>query len=141
MKKEIMFKTKNLLLGIVTLSLFIVGCANTSSPYYVSDEKLKTIKFLDEAQLKELFNDKTIIGNHFKSQSKFSISYSSDGTYKGSIRDGAKMISGKWSIKGDTQCHTRSSGKQSCRKYYIEDGKYYSFNPEKMYITSSFESK
>lgn len=132
---------KKLLYILAAITLLVSGCANTSNPNYVSTEKLKTMKFLNESQVKALHSNNTIVGDHFKSKTKFSISYMANGTYKGDIRNGAKMISGSWSVKGDTLCHSRASGKKSCRKYYMKDGKYYSYNPDNNFITASFKVK
>lgn len=115
-----MKKFLHLMIGVF-LSILIIGCSN---PNELTPEKLKTIKFLNASEMKELFSDVKIIGNSYKYKSRFEIDFKSDGTYSGTVADGKKSISGTWSLDGILKCMV-VDGKESCVKHFKEGDKYY----------------
>lgn len=115
---------KKLILGVLSLILAIglVGCAN---PNEIAPEKMKTIKFLNEAENKALFSDVKVVGKSYKYKNGFDVDFRADGTYSGTVADGKKSISGTWNVKGDVKCMDGDDGRKRCAKHYKEGDKYY----------------
>lgn len=125
---------KKLVLGVLSLLVIIgfVGCAN---PNEITPEKMKTIKFLNESEMKTIFSDVKVVGKSYQYKNGFEVDFKSDGTYKGTVADGKKMISGTWTVKGDMKC-MNSDGKDRCAKHYKEGNKYYTVKDN--IVTSEF---
>ena len=114
---------KKILIGtaVSIMSLMFVACSNTSPVP-------KNVKFLNESEIKTLFNDKTASGITSGSGKEYELKFNSNGTFSGII--GSNSVSGKWYAKGDSKCLTISS-RDYCSKHYKVDGEYFTYNEAK----------
>ena len=126
---------KKLILSILSLLITIglVGCAN---PNEIPAEKMKTIKFLNEMEIKTLFSDAKVLGMSYKYKNGFDVDFKADGTYSGTVADGKVSISGTWTVNKDTKCMKGTDGKERCAKHYKENNKYYTVKEN--IVTSEF---
>lgn len=115
---------KKLVFGALSL-IAILGLAGCANPNAITKEEVKSIKFLSGNEIKTVFSGNTIVGNYYKYDSQFILTFKSDGTYNGTVNDGKRTTSGTWSIKGNENCLVRSQG-TSCIKYFKKDNKYFS---------------
>lgn len=124
---------KKLLLGTLGLVAVISfsGCAGNGPD-------MKNVKFMNDTQINELFTDKTITGVATRANRPFELMFKSDGNVSGMV--GTKNITGKWYVKNNEKCMTINS-KTNCRKHYMQDGKYFTYDESLNVITSSFTVK
>lgn len=114
---------KKILIGtaVSIVSLLFVACSNTS-PVPTN------VKFLNESEIKTLFNDKTASGITSGSGKPYEIKFNSNGTFSGII--GSNSISGNWFARNTDKCMTINS-RNYCSKHYKLDGKYFTYNESK----------
>jgi hypothetical protein len=107
--------------AVSIMSLLFVACSNTSPVP-------KDVKFLNESEIKTLFNDKTAYGITSGSGKTYELKFNSNGTFLGMV--GSNSVSGSWFVKNESKCLTMNS-KDYCSKHYKLDGKYFTYNEVK----------
>ncbi len=114
---------KKILIGttVAVVSLLFVSCANTNPVP-------QNTKFLNDSEIKTLFNDKTASGLTSGSGKQYEIKFNSDGTFAGTVA--SNSISGTWFVKDTNKCMTIKN-KNYCSKHYKQDGKYFTYNESK----------
>lgn len=114
---------KKILIGTAAavVSLLFVSCASTNPVP-------QNTKFLNESEIKALFNDKTATGLTSSSGKPYELKFNSDGTFSGTVS--SNSISGTWFVKDTNKCMTIKS-KDYCSKHYKKDGKYFTYNEDK----------
>lgn len=124
---------KKLLLGSLGLVavLGFSGCAGNGPD-------MKNVKFMNDTEINTLFSDKTAVGVATRANRPFELMFKSNGKVSGMV--GTKNISGKWYVKNNEKCMTINS-RTNCRKHYMQDGKYFTYDESLNVITSSFTVK
>ena len=128
---------KIVLLGI--LGLFIITSLSgfVHSPKPITKEEIKRIDFLSGAEIKDVYNQNTLVGNYYKYDSNFTFKFNKDGTFDGALNNGEKAVKGKWQIKGNKNCLVFENKVEDCVKYYKKGIRYYTVN-DSMMRTSDF---
>ncbi len=119
---------KKLTVGMVALIVAIIfsGCAtgNSSQKSYPKAENIDKVTFLTATEVKNLYSGRNFYGKNLKFNADMDVFYSKDGTYKGTVANGRKAISGKWFVKDDgTKCNVNPRG-EWCEKIYKENNFY-----------------
>jgi len=114
---------KKILIGTVAtaVSLLLVSCASTNPVP-------KNVVFLNDSEIKTLFNDKTASGLTSGSGKPYEIKFNSNGTFEGTIS--SNNISGTWFVKGNDKCMTIRN-RDYCSKHYKLNGEYFTYNEDK----------
>lgn len=123
---------KGIIYSFVVMGLiFTNGCVKDPN----SIENLDTIDFLTSEQLTELYTGRTTSGKHHKFQKHYKITYKADGTYAGTVADGAKAVSGIWKIKENGKICGGLNTEDRCWQVYQDQDKFYTVNNGKSTTT------
>ena len=118
-------------LSVILIAMLTVASLSfaQSKVTKLTEEDLKTIKFLNDSELKELFNGTTIKGYSYKRDKNFMFTFNEDGTVTHKNKKG-KEIKRKWSIKDGQKC-IEGKKKTHCRRHYTDGQKYYNVTQKK----------
>lgn len=88
------------------------------------------IHILNKEEMTALYTGKTSHGKNLFYDKKINVTYNEDGTFKGTVADGKKKVSGTWKIKDDGSLCTTSrevNARQYCQKVYKSGDFYITF--------------
>jgi len=118
--------------GLAILTIALVINTNAEKLKYPKVENLNSIQFMSAQEVKDLYTNNTLYGKNLKFKKNMEISFSDDGTYKGTVAGGKKKVSGTWFVKDDgSKCSKNKRGTQ-CVKMYKENNFYVAIRKNKL---------